>query len=193
MFSGVLLTWTTAPMGDTARRRGVGWWTLVMHASCMNCRLSLCRVYFGCAQQTDAWSFWATVCKSVRSMLQDCCLSCPIMSVCLSVTLVYCGQTVWRIKMKLGTQVGLGPGHIVLDGDPAPPSPKGHSPHPIFGPYLLRPNGCVDQDDTFVNIVHHIIYHWYGARPQPRRLCVRWGPSPPKFSAHVYYSYMWFR
>jgi len=23
--------------------------------------------------------------------------------------------------MKLGTQVGLGPGHIVLDGDPAPP------------------------------------------------------------------------
>jgi len=25
-------------------------------------------------------------------------------------------------------QVGLGPGHIVLDGDPAPPLPKGHSP-----------------------------------------------------------------
>jgi len=23
--------------------------------------------------------------------------------------------------MKLGTEVGLGPGHIVLDGDPAPP------------------------------------------------------------------------
>jgi len=30
--------------------------------------------------------------------------------------------------MKLGTQVGLGPGHIVLDGDPATPPPKGHSP-----------------------------------------------------------------
>ena len=27
-----------------------------------------------------------------------------------------------------GLQVGLGPGHIVLDGDPAPPPPKGHSP-----------------------------------------------------------------
>ena len=38
---------------------------------------------------------------------------CPV----LSVTLVYCGQTVEQIKMKLGTQVGLGPGHIVLDGD----------------------------------------------------------------------------
>jgi len=70
---------------------------------------------------------------------------------------MHCGQTVGRIKMKLGKQVGLGPGHIVLDGDPAPPTPKGHSPHPIFGPYLLRPNSCMDQDAT-----------WYGARPQPR-------------------------
>jgi len=26
--------------------------------------------------------------------------------------------------MKLGMQVGLCPGHIVLDGDPAPPSPQ---------------------------------------------------------------------
>ena len=34
---------------------------------------------------------------------------------------MYCGQTVGWIKMKLGIQVGLGPGHIVLDGDPAPP------------------------------------------------------------------------
>ena len=29
--------------------------------------------------------------------------------------------------MKLGMQVGFGPGHIVLDGDPAPSPPKGHS------------------------------------------------------------------
>jgi len=33
--------------------------------------------------------------------------------------------------MKLGKQVGLGPGHIGLDGDPAPPPPKGHSPLPF--------------------------------------------------------------
>ena len=75
----------------------------------------------------------------------------------------YCDQTAACIKMTLGMKVGLGPGHIVLDGDPAPPPPKGHSPNPIFGPYLLRPNGCMDQDAT-----------WYGARPQPRRLCVKW-------------------
>jgi len=30
--------------------------------------------------------------------------------------------------MKLGMQVGLGPGHTVLDGDPAPSPPKGHRP-----------------------------------------------------------------
>jgi len=85
---------------------------------------------------------------------------CPVCPV-LSVTLVYCGQTVGRIKMTLGTQVGLGLGHIVLGGDPAPP---------IFGPYLLRQNGCRDQDAT-----------GYGIRTRPRRLCVRWGHrSPPQ-------------
>ena len=57
---------------------------------------------------------------------------------CLSVTLVYCGQTVGWIKIKLGMHVGLGPGHIVLDGDAAaPPSKKGAEPSPIFGPSLL--------------------------------------------------------
>jgi len=60
--------------------------------------------------------------------------------------------------MKLGMQVGLGPGHIVLDGDTLP-LPKVAQP-PIFGPYLLRPNGWMDQDAT-----------WYVGRPRPRRLC----------------------
>ena len=30
--------------------------------------------------------------------------------------------------MKLGVQVGIGPGHTVLDGEPAAAPPKGHSP-----------------------------------------------------------------
>jgi len=44
------------------------------------------------------------------------------------VTLMYCGQTVGWIKMKLGMEVGLGPGHILLDRDPAllPSSKRGH-------------------------------------------------------------------
>jgi len=37
----------------------------------------------------------------------------------LFVTLVYCGQTVGWI-MPLRVEIGLGPGYIVLDGDPAP-------------------------------------------------------------------------
>jgi len=48
------------------------------------------------------------------------CYRPVVLSVCLDVMLVYCGQTVGWIKMKLGVEVGLGPGHIVLDGDPAP-------------------------------------------------------------------------
>ena len=43
------------------------------------------------------------------------------------------------IRMPVGMEVGLCPGHIVLDGHPAPPK-KGHSP-PIFGPRPLWPNG----------------------------------------------------
>ena len=40
---------------------------------------------------------------------------------------VRCDQAAGRTKTPLGMKVGLGPGHIVLDGDPAPPQ-KGHSP-----------------------------------------------------------------
>jgi len=38
---------------------------------------------------------------------------------------VYCGQTVGWIMLPLGTEVGLGLGHIVLDGDPASPAKRG--------------------------------------------------------------------
>ena len=57
---------------------------------------------------------------------------------------MYCGQAAGWITMPLGTAVGLGPGHIVLDGDPAP---KWAQP-PIFGPFLLWPNGWRDEDAT---------------------------------------------
>ena len=80
----------------------------------------------------------------------------------------YCGQTARWIKMALGMEVGLGPVHIVLDVDTAPLLKKGgRAPPPIFGPSLFWPNSWMHQDAT-----------WYGGRPQPRRLCVRWGPSP---------------
>ena len=42
---------------------------------------------------------------------------------------VCCGHTVESIRMPIGVEVGLGPGHIALDGDPAPPEKRHSSPH----------------------------------------------------------------
>jgi len=59
---------------------------------------------------------------------------------------VYCGETAGWIRMPLGTDVGLGPGDIVLDGNPAPPR-KGVQQPPLFGPCLYL-NAWMDQDIT---------------------------------------------
>jgi len=48
--------------------------------------------------------------------------------------------------MPLGTEVDLGPGHVLLDGDPAPlsaPSAKGAQQPPVFGPCLLWPRSPI--------------------------------------------------
>jgi len=49
---------------------------------------------------------------------------------------VYCGQIAGWMKTPLGTEVDLGPGHIVPDGVPA--SAKG-AQQPILAPCLLWP------------------------------------------------------
>jgi len=70
--------------------------------------------------------------KRFALMLSDRChvLSCPVYGV----------GVLWLngwMDMKLGVVVlGLGCGHIVIVGDPAPPSYKGAQP-PIFGPCQL--------------------------------------------------------
>jgi len=45
------------------------------------------------------------------------------------------------IKMSLGMELGLSPDNFVLDGDPVLFTKKGGAPSPIFGPFLLWPNG----------------------------------------------------
>jgi len=56
------------------------------------------------------------------------------------------------IKMQCGTEIGLGPCHIVLDEEPAPPPKKKKvAQPPTFGLCMLWPNGWIDQDAT-----------WYG-------------------------------
>ena len=98
----------------------------------------------------------------------------------------------WMDEAGIGMVVGLSPCDSVLDGDPAPPHKGGGAPSLRqmfggFGPFLLWPNGWMHKDAT-----------WHGGRPQPRRLWVRWGPSPPpkrqaeaggrvpQFAAHGY-------
>ena len=83
---------------------------------------------------------------------------------------VYCGQTAGWIKVPLGTKVFLGPDNILLDADPAP-APTQRVQPPIFGVFLLWPNGWMDQDVT-----------WYEGGPWPRPHCITWvsSSSPPK-------------
>jgi len=49
----------------------------------------------------------------------------------------YYGQMAGWIRIPLGTEVGLGPGDSVLDGDPAPPSRKGEQQPPTLRPTAL--------------------------------------------------------
>jgi len=96
---------------------------------------------------------------------------------------VYCDQTAARIKMPLGTKVGLGPDDIVLDGTQLPLPKKGRSPLSIFGPFLLWPSASIDQDGTWPgDWPWSRDSTWYGGRPRPRRHCARWVPTshPPK-------------
>jgi len=103
---------------------------------------------------------------------------CPV----LSVTLVYFSQTVGWIKMKLGMQVGLGPGHIVLDGDQ-----KGHSPH-------FRPMSVVAKRLAgWIKMLHGTElgldpgdFVLDGDQSAP----LKKGHSP-QFSAHIYCDQLW--
>jgi len=78
--------------------------------------------------------FWATIKRFAlcyRTVVMSCV--CPV----LSVTLVYCSQTVGRIKMKLFWHAGRP--RPWPHGDPAPLPQMVTAVSQTFGPYLLRP------------------------------------------------------
>ena len=113
-----------------------------------------------------------------RTVVLSCLSVCPV----LSVTFAYCGQTVGWIKTKLGTQVVLCSGRIVLDGDPAPPPLKRHSPH-------LSVHICCGQMAGWikmplcreVGLDPSVIVLDGDPAPPPQK-----GARAPQFSAHVY-------
>jgi len=70
------------------------------------------------------------------------------------------------IKMKLGAQIGLGPGHIVLDGDPAPPPQRAH---PQFLAHI-----CYRKMTGWIKMS---LGREVGLGPKGH--CVTWGPSSP--------------
>jgi len=104
------------------------------------------RFSYSCAAVDMISTDWATVCKTVRLMLSDRCLSClSVLSVFLSTcdvgvlwpNVLTDQDETWHTSTPRPWR------HCVRWG-PNSPSPKRAQP-PIFGPYPLRPNGCIDQ------------------------------------------------
>jgi len=83
--------------------------------------------------------------------------------------------------MPLGTEIGLGPGHIVLDGDPSPPkrTHRQFSSHDYncrqAARWIKIPYG------TKVSIGPGHVVLGGDPAPPPRK-----GAQPPQFSAHIY-------
>jgi len=65
---------------------------------------------------------------------------------------VCCGQTAGWVKMPLGTEIDLGPRNIVLDGDPAPPSPKVAQHRASF-----RPMSVVAKRSPISATIEHVL------------------------------------
>jgi len=71
---------------------------------------------------------------------------------------VYCGQTAGWNKMPLGTEVGLGPGDIVLEWRPSSPPRKATQQPPLFGACLFWRNGRPSQQllSCYLKFLHAI-------------------------------------
>jgi len=65
--------------------------------------------------------------------------------------------------MPLGVELGLGSGHIVLDGDPAPPR-RGHSSPPLFSAHVYcghgRPSQLLLHEFSFTITQRTPVHHW---------------------------------
>ena len=63
------------------------------------------------------------------------------------------------IKTPLGTEVDLSPGHIVLEGVPAPA--KGAQHPPIFGPCVLRPRSPISATAELLFLIFRLFLGFF--------------------------------
>jgi len=122
------------------------------------------------------YAFWATVCKTVRSMLLDRCLS--VCHVC-DVGVLWPNGWMDQHATWYGGRPLPWP-YCVRWG---PSSPIGAQQPPIFDPCLLWPNGWMDQDAAWYGGIGlgpgHFVLGGDPAPPSDR------GTAAPNFSAHV--------
>ena len=102
--------------------------------------------------------------KTVRPTQSDRCLPCLSCLTACDVGVLW--PNGWMDQDETSHGGRPRPGHIELDGDPAPQPQRGTAHLTIFGPCLLRPKGWIGQDVTS-----------YGGRLRPTRHCVRCGPN----------------
>jgi len=77
------------------------------------------------------------------------------------------------IKIPLGTEVGLGPCDIVLDGTQLPLPKRGEAaPHSSF--HVLWPNGWMDQDATCILVTRFCVFVCLSVCPSPHSYTSAW-------------------
>jgi len=96
---------------------------------------------------------------------------------------MYCEQTAGWIKMPLGMEIGLGSGHVMLDGAQFPPPQKKRGTVPQFSAHVCfgQTAGLIKMPlGTTVAVGPGYILLDGDAAPQKGH-----SPPPPEFSAHV--------
>ena len=94
---------------------------------------------------------------------------------------VYCGQTAGWIKMPLGTNVGLGPCHIVLDWNPSPPPPeRGTAAPPLFSAHVYCGHGRPSQ------LLLSSLLHAFVCTKILHVCCILFAGKPQRFRGQIH-------
>jgi len=100
----------------------------------------------------------------------------------MSIVVNCCGQTAGWIKMPLGTEVGLGLGDIVLDGDRASPTESSTASPTTFQPVsvVAKRSPISATAELLLKVLDVKVLHW-GPTAEPRRV---WGGAHSRKLKH---------